>query len=74
MDMAGIKKKTKKQDFLKPGDVVYIAPEVKHWHGAYRDCYFTHIVIEIPSTNGSTEWLEKVSDELYNSLKKDDYE
>lgn len=63
-----------KARLLKPGDVVYIAPEVKHWHGAYKDCYFTHIAIEIPSTNGSTEWLEKVSDELYNSLKKEDYE
>lgn len=54
---------------LQPGDVVYIAPEVKHWHGASIDHWFTHIAIEIPATNSSNEWLEAVSDEEYLKLK-----
>ena len=33
---------------LKPGDVVNIAPEVKHWHGAAPDSWFAHIAIEVP--------------------------
>jgi len=54
---------------LKAGDVVYIAPEVKHWHGAAKDSWFTHAAIEIPAENSSNEWLEPVSDEDYNKLK-----
>lgn len=54
---------------LKPGDTVNIAPGTKHWHGAARDSWFTHIAIEVPSENGRTEWLEPVSDTEYNKLK-----
>ncbi len=54
---------------LKKGDVVNIAPEVKHWHGAAPDSWFSHVAIEVPSQGGSTEWLEEVSDEEYNKLK-----
>ena len=53
---------------LKPGDVVYIAPEVKHWHGAGANGWFTHLAVEIPAKDGKTEWLEAVSDEEYNRL------
>lgn len=53
---------------LKAGDVVYIAPEVKHWHGAGKDGWFTHIAIEIPAEGSSNEWLEEVSDEAYFNL------
>ncbi len=53
---------------LKPGDVVYIAPEVKHWHGAGAKGWFTHLAVEIPAKDGKTEWLEPVSDEEYNRL------
>ena len=59
----------KKAQKLKPGDVVYIAPEVKHWHGAGKDGWFTHLAIEVPSNGGSTEWHEEVSDKEYNKLK-----
>lgn len=55
---------------LHPGDVVYIAPEVKHWHGAARDEWFTHIAIEIPAEGGSNEWLEPVTDQQYSALDK----
>lgn len=43
---------------LKPGDVVNIAPEVKHWHGAAPDSWFAHIAIEVPAEGSSNEWLE----------------
>lgn len=54
---------------LKAGDVVNIPPETKHWHGAAKDSWFTHIAIEVPSEGGSNEWLEPVTDEEYNKLK-----
>lgn len=54
---------------LKKGDVVVIPPEVKHWHGASKNSWFSHVAIEVPSENSSNEWLEEVSDEEYNKLK-----
>lgn len=54
---------------LRPGSVIVIPPEVKHWHGAKKDSWFSHIAIEVPGENGSNEWCEPVSDEEYNSLE-----
>lgn len=54
---------------LHPGDIVNIPPGVKHWHGAAPDSWFQHLAIEVPSTEGSNEWLEEVSDEEYGKLK-----
>ena len=54
---------------LKPGDVVNIPAEVKHWHGAAPDSWFAHLAIEVPAEDGSNEWLEEVSDEIYKKLK-----
>ena len=51
---------------LKPGDVVAIHEGVKHWHGATKDSWFSHIAI----TKGESEWCEPVSDEEYNQLDK----
>ena len=53
---------------LHPGEVVYIAPNLKHWHGASKDSYFTHLAIEVPGENTHTEWLEPVSEEEYSKL------
>lgn len=53
---------------LMPGDVVTIAPGIKHWHGATKDSWFSHLAIEVPGENGSTKWLEPVSEESYQSL------
>ena len=53
---------------LKPGDVVTIPPEVKHWHGAAPDSWFSHLALEVPGENCSNQWLEAVSDEAYNHL------
>lgn len=53
---------------LKPGVVVEIPPNVKHWHGAQKDSWFSHISVEVPGEETSNEWLEPVSDEYYNQL------
>lgn len=49
---------------LHPGDAVAIHEGVKHWHGATKDSWFSHIAI----TKGSSEWLEEVSDVDYAKL------
>ncbi|HJD09508.1 MAG TPA: cupin domain-containing protein [Candidatus Ligilactobacillus faecavium] len=56
----------KPAQLLKPGDVVAIHEGVKHWHGATKDSWFSHIAI----TKGESEWCEPVSDEQYNHLSK----
>lgn len=53
---------------LHPGDVVNIPPEVKHWHGAARDSWFSHLTLEVPGADCSNEWLEPVSDQTYGLL------
>ncbi len=53
---------------LRAGDVVTIAPGVKHWHGAAKDSWFTHIAISVPKEGTQTQWLEPVTDEEYNKL------
>ena len=54
---------------LKPGDVVNIPAEVKHWHGAAPDSWFSHLAVEVPGEESSNEWCEAVSDEEYGKLK-----
>ncbi|WP_024345328.1 cupin domain-containing protein [Lacrimispora indolis] len=54
---------------LKPGDVVNIPPEVKHWHGAAPDSWFAHLAVEVPAEGRSNEWLEVVSDEDYRKFE-----
>lgn len=58
----------KKAQSLMPGDVVTIPEGVKHWHGAKKDSWFSHLAVECPGEETSNEWLEAVSDEQYNSL------
>ncbi len=53
---------------LKPGDVVTIPANVKHWHGAKKDSWFSHLAVEVPGENTSNEWLEPVTDEEYDKL------
>ena len=54
---------------LEPGKVIVIKPNVKHWHGAKKDSWFSHISIEVPGVNTENEWLEPVSNTEYNNLK-----
>ena len=53
---------------LTPGTVIVIPPEVKHWHGAKADSWFSHIAVEVPGEETSNEWLESVDDESYSKL------
>ena len=53
---------------LAPGDVVDIPTGVRHWHGAKKDCWFSHIAVELPGENAANEWLEPVTDEEYGEL------
>ena len=45
---------------LLPGDIVNISANVKHWHGAADDSWFSHLAIEVDGEETSTQWLEKV--------------
>ena len=54
---------------LTPGTVITIPPEVKHWHGAKADSWFSHIAVEVPGENTRNEWCEPVTDEEYAKLK-----
>lgn len=47
------------------GDVVRIAPDVEHWHGACPDSWMTHVSIETNGTINKAEWLDPVTDEEY---------
>ena len=49
--------------------VVTIPAEVKHWHGAKKDSWFSHIAVEVPGEATSNEWCEPVSDAAYNGLE-----
>ncbi|HDS5353945.1 cupin domain-containing protein [Enterobacter kobei] len=52
-------------EILNQGDIAWIPPGVKHWHGASAQTAMTHIAIA-ESVNGSpVTWLEKVTDEQY---------
>lgn len=53
---------------LGPGDCVQISAGVKHWHGAAADSWFSHLAVEVPGVNGSTQWLEPVDEGPYGPL------
>jgi quercetin dioxygenase-like cupin family protein len=50
---------------IRPGDVVWFPPGVKHWHGATAATAMTHIAIQEKLNGKPVEWLEKVTDEQY---------
>ena len=55
---------------MTPGTVIAIPAEVKHWHGAAKDSWFQHLTYHKNVQEGSSnEWLEPVTDEVYNKLK-----
>ena len=53
---------------LVPGSVIVIPAEVKHWHGAKKDSWFSHIAIEMPGEDCSNEWCEPVTEQEYEKL------
>ena len=54
---------------LKPGDVVHIPANVKHWHGAAKDSAFQHLAVEVAGVETSNEWCEPVDVDEYNKLE-----
>lgn len=50
---------------MNQGDIVWIPPEVKHWHGATPETAMTHIAIAEAQDGSPVEWMEKVSDSQY---------
>lgn len=52
---------------IRPGDVVQFAPGEKHWHGAARATAMTHIAIQEALDGKMVDWMEKVTDDQYNS-------
>ncbi|SPP96479.1 conserved protein of unknown function [Bradyrhizobium vignae] len=50
---------------VRPGDVVWFPPGLKHWHGASRTTAMTHIAIQESVGGRNVDWMEKVSDEQY---------
>lgn len=58
----------KKAVSLEPGKVIVIPANTKHWHGAKKDSWFSHISLEVLYENTSNTWLEAVSEEDYSNL------
>lgn len=50
---------------MNPGDCINVPVNVKHWHGATPDSWFSHLAIEVPGENCFNEWLEAVDDKQY---------
>jgi len=56
---------------IRPGDVVWIPPGEKHWHGATSTTAMTHIAIQEQLDGKTADWMEKVSDEQYPGSRQD---
>ena len=54
---------------IRPGDVVWTPPGVKHWHGASPTTAMTHMAIQEQQEGKVVEWMEKVSDAQYGALQ-----
>ena len=50
---------------IRPGDVIWFAPDEKHWHGAAPTSAMTHIAIQEQLNGKAANWMEQVSDEQY---------
>lgn len=53
---------------LESGMVITIPANVKHWHGAKKDSWFSHIAVEVPGEDTTNEWCEPVSNDEYDKL------
>ena len=50
---------------IRPGDIVWFPPGLKHWHGATATTAMTHIAIQEAQNGKMVDWMEKVTDEQY---------
>ena len=55
---------------IRPGDVVWVAPGEKHWHGASPTTAMTHIAIAEALDGKAVDWMEHVTDEQYQARSK----
>jgi quercetin dioxygenase-like cupin family protein len=55
---------------IRPGDVVWFPPGEKHWHGATATTAMTHIAIQEKLDGKTVEWMEKVSEDQYQSSSR----
>jgi quercetin dioxygenase-like cupin family protein len=55
---------------LRPGDVVWTPPGVKHWHGAAPATAMTHMAIQESAERKAVEWMERVSDAEYGKTPR----
>ncbi len=53
---------------IRPGDTVWIPPGEKHWHGADPTIGMVHLALQEEQDSARTEWLEKVTDEIYSAM------
>lgn len=53
---------------LRPGDIVKVPAEIKHWHGAAKDSWFSHLLVPVPVPGSSNAFLEEVDDKDYDAL------
>ncbi len=55
---------------IRPGDIVWIKPGEKHWHGAAPHCAMTHVAIAEMLDGSVVTWMEQVTDEQYGEDKR----
>ena len=53
---------------LTPGKIIFIPANVKHFHGAVKNEWFSHVAVELPGKGTSSEWLEEVDEKTYDLL------
>lgn len=53
---------------IQEGDVINVKPKTKHWHGATKESWLSHLAITVPAENTNTNVCEDVSNEIYNAL------
>lgn len=62
--------KGKSAQQIRKGDILRISPNTEHWHGAAPDSGLTHIAINPNTDKGHVVWLQPVTEEEYNNIKK----
>jgi quercetin dioxygenase-like cupin family protein len=55
---------------IRPGDVVWLSPGEKHWHGATATTGMTHIAIVEKLDGKSADWMEQVTEEQYEAIEE----
>jgi quercetin dioxygenase-like cupin family protein len=62
-----IKEEGSQKREIKPGDVIWTPPGVKHWHGATATNGMSHIAVSNMANGKNVDWLELVTDEQYRN-------